>query len=78
MHACMYVCLYVPVCMYITLQECSYCDIFPVGVALLSCVCSRAKTVHLVLCLPNSEGEEPRSGLFGKREEPRSGYDTTK
>ena len=47
------------------------------GVALLSCMCSRAKTVHLVLCLPNSEGEELRSGLVDKREEPRSGYEST-
>ena len=32
---------------YVTLQECNYSNIFPVGMALLPCMCSRAKDYAL-------------------------------
>ena len=46
MYVCVCVCMYVRmyVCKLVTLQEYNYCITFPVGVALVSYTCSRAKS----------------------------------
>ena len=41
MYVCMYVCIYVT-----NATGMHYCNIFPVDAALLSCTCSRAKSMH--------------------------------
>ena len=72
MYVCKYVCMYVYMHMQVTLQECNYCNIFPVVAAPLSCTCSRTKSRSAErwrrlgrLCAQQPRGVVARRGHIG-------------